>query len=333
MASIRTYDWMSLPENESQLQSLFLKGVRHPAMKMADNAMKMKRSPNQVFILLVGLSGAGKSSTVNYLFETDAAITSESKSETISTIEYTVKLKSDEWKIPDLKLSIIDTPGFCDTEGLLQDAKNMLSIKQFLQSHPCIKNSYPNLVMIVLNIQDNRIEGESSNFAKMLKGISHVNAIDTHNPNVVVVLTHASSIARNPKRWEEKVEMKKAQVQAIVQVHLGINPEIVVQENQPEDNDLEREGDWYLLPNGDKQPKILYKACERILNRAKDEIGHEAVAICFRPGMNKRVEKGLIVESSAVRLKDATELYAILLQTIVLASTSEVGRMLESHKK
>ncbi|XP_071162768.1 uncharacterized protein [Mytilus edulis] len=326
-------EWMSLPEDEKQLQNLFLKGVRHPAMKMADAAMRMNRSPNQVFILLVGLSGAGKSSTVNYLFETNAAKTSELRSETISTIEYTVQLKSNEWKIPDLKLSIVDTPGFCDTEGLEQDAKNIMSIKYFLKSHPYIKKSYPNLVMIVLNIQDNRIEGESSNFAKMLKGINHVNAIDRCNPNVVVVLTHATSIARNPKRWEEKVELKKAQVQAIVQVHLGIIPEIVVQENEPEDNDLERDGDWFLLPNGDKQPKLLYKACERILNRAKDEIGHEAVAVCFRPGLDKRVTKGHIVRSSDVEMRDVREMHAILIQTIVLASTSEVGHMLESHKK
>ncbi|XP_071162761.1 uncharacterized protein [Mytilus edulis] len=56
-------EWMSLPANEKQLYDLFRSGKRHPAMEMADAAMKMKRSPNQVFILLVGLSGSGKSST------------------------------------------------------------------------------------------------------------------------------------------------------------------------------------------------------------------------------------------------------------------------------
>ncbi|XP_052105978.1 uncharacterized protein LOC127738684 [Mytilus californianus] len=326
-------EWMSLPVNEKQLHDLFRRGKRHPAMKMADIAMKMKRSPNQVFVLLVGLSGAGKSSTVNYLFETNVAETSELRSETRSTIEYTVQMKSTEWRIPDLQLSIIDTPGFCDTDGLEQDAKNIMSIKYFLESHPHIRKSYPNLVMIVLNIQDNRIEGESSNFAKMLKGISNVNAIDNRNPNVVVVLTHATSIARNPKRWEEKVELKKAQVQAMVQVHLGINPEIVVQENQPEDNDLEPDGDWYLLPNGDKQPKILFQACKRILNRAKDEIGHEAVAVCFRKGLDKSVKTGQIVSASAVKPEHTQAMHTILLQSVVMVSTSEVGSMLENYKK
>lgn len=28
-----------------------------------------------------------------------------------------------------------------------------------------------------------------------------------------------------------------------------------------DDNELDRDGDWYLLPNGDKQPKIPYQAC------------------------------------------------------------------------
>ncbi|CAC5390328.1 unnamed protein product [Mytilus coruscus] len=295
---------MSLPANEKQLQELFFSGKRHPAMKMSDNAMKMKRSPNQVFILLVGLSGAGKSSTVNYLFETNLAKTSEVRSETRSTTEYTVSLESTEWRIPDLLLSIVDTPGFCDTNGLEQDAKNIMSIKYFLESHPHIRNSYPNLVMIVLGIHDNRIDGVSTNFARVLRGIRKVNAIDCYNPNVVVVLTHATSIARNRKRWEKLVETKKAQVQAVVKLHLGINPEIVIQENKPEDNDLELNGDWYLLPNGDKQPKILYQACERVLNRANDEIGHEAVAVCFRPGIDKSVKPGRIINSSEVTMED-----------------------------
>lgn len=58
------------------------------------------------------------------------------------------------------------------------------------------KNRYQNLVMIVQNINDNRIEGENSSFVIMLKGLRKVGAVDPYNPNVVVVLTHGASIAR-----------------------------------------------------------------------------------------------------------------------------------------
>ncbi|CAC5387665.1 DHH [Mytilus coruscus] len=332
--NVGSNEWMSLPENEKQLHNLFLSGKRHPAMKMADIAMKMKRSPNQVFFLLVGLTGSGKSSTVNYLFDKNIAETGDSKSVTHSTTEYILKLKSVEWRIPDLKLSIIDTPGFGDTEGLEKDARNIMSIKRFFESHPNIrKNSYPNLVMIVQNIMDNRIEGESSNFVKMLKGLSKVGVIDIDNPNVVVVLTHVTSIARNPKCWDEKVQKRKEEVTALVRLHLLVNPEIVVQENLPQENDLERDGDWFLLPNGDKQPKILYRACESILNRVGDKIGHEAMAVAFRPGSNKDAKKGHSMSASEITLEDIQAMHSILLQSIVKVPTSEVGSMLENYKK
>ncbi|VDI02928.1 Hypothetical predicted protein, partial [Mytilus galloprovincialis] len=331
---IGTNDWKSLPENEKQLHDLFLSGKRHPAMKMADIAMKMKRSPNQVFILLVGLSGSEKSSTVNYLFDKDIVETGDSKSVTHSTTEYILKLKSIEWRIPDLKLSIIDTPGFGDTEGLEKDARNIMTIKSFFETHPNIrKNSYPNLVLIVQNIMDNRIEGESSDFVNMLKGLSKVGVVDIENPNVVAVLTHAASIARNPKRWEEKVQKRKEEVKAIVRLYLGVNPEIGVQENVPEDYDLEANGDWYILPNGDKQPKILYQACKSILNRVSDEIGHEAMAVAFRPGSNKDIKKGHSVSASDFSIEDVLAMHSFLLQLIVKVPTSEVGRMLENYKK
>ncbi|XP_052105983.1 uncharacterized protein LOC127738687 isoform X2 [Mytilus californianus] len=321
---VRKDEWMSLPESEQQLQTLFISGKRHLAMKMAATAIQMKRSPNQVFLLLIGLSGSGKSSTVNYLFDKNVAKTGDSLSVTRSTTEYVLNLKSSEYKIPDLKLSIIDTPGFGDTDGLQQDAKNVMSIKYFLNSHPFMReNSYPNLVFIVQNINDNRMAGESSNFAKMLKGLSKVGAIDPYNPNVVVVLTHAASIARNLKRWKEKVQQRQEEVKAIVRLYLGVHPEIVVQENLPEDNDLKRDGDWYILPNGDKQPKILYQVCAGILERAGDDIGHEAIAVGFRPGIDKSVKKGYSVPSSKVTSDDAQVMHSLLLESIVMVPTSE----------
>ncbi|XP_071162766.1 uncharacterized protein [Mytilus edulis] len=333
MDNMGSLEWLSLPTSEQQLQNLQLNNENHPAIRLADHAIKMKRSPNKVFILMFGLSGAGKKSTVDYLLGTNVRETRKLQSGVQSTIEFTLKLKSNELRIPDLQLSIIDTPSFCDADGIEQDAKNIMSIKNFLESNLYNLNRYPNLVMIMLNINDHRIVGLNSDFAKMLKGISRVNAIDVSNNNVVVVLTHAMGIARKPQIWKEKVEMKKAEVQNIVQDYLGITPEIVVQENEPIDNDLESDGDWYLLPNGDKQPKVLYKACERILNMSNDEIAHEAVAVCFRPGIDKRVTMGQITSSSSIEMVDTQAMRMILLNLEETILTSEVGSKLENYKK
>lgn len=323
---------MSLPSDVQSLSEMVLRGKSHPAMKMAGHAMTMKRSPNQAFVLLVGLTGAGKSSTINYLFDKKIATTNDIGSQTLSTSEYVVQLKSEEWRIPDLKLSVIDTPGLCDTNGLEQDAKHLSSIKNFLKLHPTLKGNYPNLVMIVLNITDNRIEGECSNFSKMLKGIQKIKVIDPHNPNVVIVLTHAVSIATEVDVWIEKVEKKKIQVQEIVQLFLGITPEIVVQENEPLSFRLEKDGDWFLLPNNEKQPKILYQACASVLDRATDKIGHEAIAVCFRPDAYETIHAGLIIKSSAVEMKDIAEFYTFLCKSVVMSPTSEIACMLENYK-
>lgn len=333
MENIGSIEWMSLPENEQQLQELQLNNESHPAMRLADNAIKMKRSPNQVFILLFGLSGAGKKSTIDYLFGTNVRETSESRPGERSTIEYTVQLKSIELRIRDLQLSIIDTPSFGDIDGIEQDAKNIMSIKYFLESNLYNLKRYPNLVMIMLNINDHRLVGLNSDFSKMLKGISKVNAIDVCNNTVVVVLTHAMGIAGKPQIWKERVEMKKAEVQKIVQDYLGITPEIVVQENEPEDNDLQKDGEGHLLPNYDKQPQILYEACERILNISNDEIAHEAVAVCFRSGIDKRVRKGQITSSSSTEMVDTQAMRMFLLNLEETFLTSEVGSKLENYKK
>lgn len=67
---------------------------------------------------------------------------------------------------------------------------------EFLNLQSFSEDKYPNIVMIVLSIMENRLSEQNSNFAKMLKGLRTLNVVDAQKSNVVVVLTHASSIAR-----------------------------------------------------------------------------------------------------------------------------------------
>ena len=77
--------------------------------------------------------GVGKSSTVNHLFgmsnEVQFAKTSDRKSETRVTTEYEI-IGEDE-DTTGIKIGVVDSPGFNDTDGTAQDACNFYSIKSF----------------------------------------------------------------------------------------------------------------------------------------------------------------------------------------------------------
>lgn len=119
---------------------------------------------------------------------------------------------------------------------------------EFLNLQSFSEDKYPNIVMIVLSIMENRLSEQNSNFAKMLKGLRTLNVVDAQKSNVVVVLTHASSIARKAQIWQEKVDKKKLEGQALIKIHLGVSPEVIIQENKPQENDLKQEGDWHIYP-------------------------------------------------------------------------------------
>ncbi|VDI34015.1 desert hedgehog [Mytilus galloprovincialis] len=141
--------------------------------------------------------------------------------------------------------------------------------------------------MIVQNINDNRIEGESSSFVKLLKGLRKVGAVDPYNPNVVVVLTHGASIAR--KNWEEKVQKKKKDVKTIVQLYLGVHPGIVVQENLPDDHELESDGNCFEWRINLSTPRVDNRATIAKSNNA-GYCFHEGSLVKLNNGNMKRIK-------------------------------------------
>ncbi|CAB4044422.1 GTP-binding A, partial [Paramuricea clavata] len=252
--------------------------LQEPRAKLIDfinSSRTIRRSINHVLILLFGESGVGKSATINHLFGTkdEIAKTSESQSETRSTQEFIIYSSEPRYEVKRLPLGVVDTPGLSDTDGSYQDGCNLLSIKQFFETHPKLSGYFPNLIFLIVKSTDNRIMGKNSELAKSLRCIKELNLVDPKNPNVVAILSHACGVPyKKVEKWSEKMETKKSAVKRIIFEALKVTAPVVLLENMygEDDNDLDVSGDYTRLPNGVLQPKNLYDACAGVLKKNKD---------------------------------------------------------------
>ena len=279
-----------LPANKTSLKieafSLGLVGtnpsLEEPRAKLISfihDSMRIGRSINHVSFLLVGMSGVGKSSTINHLLGTKNGIkfakTSRVKSETKATEEFVLCGDEPRYEVKDLPLGLVDTPGFGDTDGSRQDACNLLSIKKCFETHEKLSGCYPNLIFLLVRATDSRLEGNNSSLAKALRLITQFKLVDTKNPNVVAVLTSACSFPFGKvEKWSQKIAEKKDIVSWIIFDALKVTAPVVALENLygEDDHNLEISGDYTRLPNTVLQPKNLYEACAAVLTKNSDHL-------------------------------------------------------------
>ena len=250
------------------------------------DSYSMGRSIEKANILLVGSSGVGKSSTINHLFglEKDSinfAKTSDSSSETRTTTEFQLEVDSPvRYETSGLRLGLVDTPGFNDTDGTKQDACNFYSIKEFYTKH--MKGSKPNLVLVLIQANDTRVMGENSKLAKSLRCLKSLKLVDTKFPNVVAILTFSTALGERRAKYTKNIAKKKEIVENTIFGLLNVHAPVVALENDLEDLDLD--GDFTILPDGTRQVKNLYKACEEVMSKSGDLYGHlifnEAFNLC-----------------------------------------------------
>ena len=263
------------------------------------SSAKIRRPLDSAMILLVGVSGVGKSSTINNLFDTGEefkiVMTSSTESETRATSEYVLSFEEPSYQVCDLKMSVIDTPGFNDTEGVNQDACNFLSIKRFFETHQSLpeEHTYPNLVFLVVSATDMRIKGPNSNLSKCLRGIKLLDVVDTKHQNLVIIVTFCCSVGHsNVEKWKQKMQEKTDNISKVVCEVLGVLAPVVLLENDIEEHELTKDGDFTLLPNGERQPKNLYNACLKLLNQNKDHLGLMILNTSFKSAKKDRPKNG-----------------------------------------
>ena len=240
------------------------------------------RYTNRAMMLLVGESGAGKSSIINHLFGNTYAKTSGKESCTKDTTEWYIQSNVDELLIQGLKLSIVDSPGFNDTDGGAQESVNMACIKAFFRSYPSAQDEglFPNFVLLTVNATNNRYKGEHSTFTKSLRALVKTGVVDQKHPNVLVVITHVLNVGPNKDSFSRENKEKGDDIADICRAYLGFKPNYVFLENMPGKYNLPivKDKEWLtVLPNGTEQPANFFKALRELAGDG-DPIGKLSVS-------------------------------------------------------
>ena len=271
--------------------------LRHKAIGMVEKSLLAQRPTNRAIIFLYGLSGSGKTSTLKHLFHgaEEMMETSFRQSATCDIIEYISSMESDHWEAQNLEISWVDAPGFADTGGPHMDAHNLVLIEEFIARHPQLGVQqlkwfgmtynyivYPNIVMIVVDVNDERMLGTESKIATMFSIVKkkRLHLLDRKHPNVVIVLTHVCSMP--PKAWKTRLVSKTYFIKLLARRFFKIEVPVIYIENDFSDHELEVVGDFTLLHNGEEQPRNLFEACINLMRNNQDEIGIEAVRLFFK---------------------------------------------------
>lgn len=274
------------------------------------NALKIGRPLDCSMIYLAGLSGSGKSSTINSLFEDNSLCpTSEAHSNTknVFLIEKTICATNENPAVRG-RLVLVDNPGFLDSNNA--DLENLAILKQFRNDSEELadrrgavpKNRekvrpsvYPNIVLFVVNGNDERMGGTTSPFAKSLKIFeAALDLIDYEWNNVIVVLTHAVGMASKKEKFEEKLKLRTKIIQEQFEEILNLKNVLVVPvENSPEDYELKKDNDFYELPNHQISHLNLFEAMITQTEANGDSLGGLLLSRYFGPCVEKR-EKAVV---------------------------------------
>ena len=308
----------------------------HPGMRMVQASLNAQRACNEAIIFAYGSTGAGKTSSLNHLF--DSEIIPKSKkgsSDTHAVSEFVSVMSSPKWEVTNLEIGFIDLPGWGDTQGDAQDARNLAAIEQFTIGHLHLGSKlykcYPNIILIAFNVMEERLEGPESNAAKMLRMLNELCIVDIKRPNVIVVLTHAMSLP--PLNFKESLREIERCIKTLTRTFLKVEASVVYVENNTSGFLMKKEGEWTVLADGTLQPKNLFDEMINLMSDSGDEVGVEAVRLYFQNrGSNKPIERRR-VETNCVSRTSEEKWRATIIRNIRKIVETEVLRRIKVYQR
>ena len=328
---------MKLPSTLMELVTAKRIHFMHRGLQLVESSIEIFRAMNEAIIFTFGQSGAGKSSTLNHLFDRQLASVSADSSCTRDVVYYVSSMSSSQWEVNNLKIGFVDVPGWGDGGGGSVQASNMATVEKFIATHPHLGRAapkcYPNIIMIIVSANDNRANDVACPAVLMLKAIRQFRIIDKRRHNVVIVMTHTLAISVN------SIKRKRDLYQSLCQKEFGFKPPFVYVENNTEDRDppLKKVDDWTVLPdeNGTKQPLNVFQCLINQMTANKDEVGIEAVRLFFDSSC---LRKDLpLEEAGRTELVNATDRAfqrwrkIIIRGSLVGKRSSEVTQIIEHH--
>lgn len=167
-----------------------------------------------------------------------------------------------------------------DTRGIENDAKFIATLSNYLKNHDDLSKGVPNIVLIVGKFDDARLEGPSSGFNRMLKGVKLLEdqLIDKTFSNIIVVLTHYM----NAKKELKNNPMPRYELIGRLLQDIGFPQPISVigAENEAEERDLEEMNGYFKLPSGEYYPYNIFKRIQQITTE-NDPIGEAIIRTAF----------------------------------------------------
>ena len=254
--------------------------------------------------------------------------TSTKTSETKSATEFSVEVDVDKYQISGLQMSIVDTPGMCDTEGLEQDARNVRAIQKYAVK-ALGAGIYPNMILLLIKGSDNRFVGKNSKLSKIIRSLGTLKVIDEKHPNLLVVITHVMGLS--PKKWESR----RLEIQDCVREVCSIEVPVVFVENDFEGFDLPKDERTTCsqLPNGDVQPHNVCEAMFNQMDKVGDSLGHIALKEVYARGdLGLSAKETMNVDSSNSELLLTIEERYIRKLLEDVGEDSEVEQHLTKHQ-
>ncbi|CAL8143694.1 unnamed protein product [Orchesella dallaii] len=274
---------VELPANCSELMQLYRADSKKckNLYGLIKNGLNYGRSFNSIILLVYGESHAGKSMTINKLFnDPNLCPINPFKSETHDMIIYQKKiLVKDSHPSVYGYLRFIDTPGTFDSEG--KDEENMKLLNAFRKQSPLLSCSdrnqglkktltwgtkikirskvYPNVVLFFVSA-DGKTQGNRTRLRSSLQVLKETGFVDIKYQNLIVVVTRAAQLIEFGD--EEDSELEKTSflinssklemiIRDAVQEVLGIDASVVFVENKPQRLLKKPENsDYYMLPDG-----------------------------------------------------------------------------------